>query len=62
MFRLALPVTSRSTISPAVADSSTTFATLIWLVVSVPVLSEQMTVVHPRVSTEGKLRARAVRD
>lgn len=25
----------------------------IWLVVRVPVLSEQMTVVHPRVSTDG---------
>ena len=25
----------------------------IWLVVSVPVLSEQMTVVQPRVSTDG---------
>ena len=27
----------------------------IWLVVKVPVLSEQITEVHPRVSTEGKL-------
>jgi hypothetical protein len=31
----------------------TRVTTLIWLVVRVPVLSEQMTVVHPRVSTEG---------
>ena len=30
--------------------------TAIWLVVSVPVLSEQMTVVQPSVSTEGRLR------
>lgn len=29
--------------------------THIWLVVRVPVLSEQMTEVHPRVSTEGRL-------
>jgi len=28
----------------------------IWLVVRVPVLSEQMTDVQPRVSTEGRLR------
>jgi len=28
----------------------------IWLVVSVPVLSEQITEVQPRVSTDGKLR------
>lgn len=28
----------------------------IWLVVRVPVLSEQMTDVQPRVSTDGKLR------
>lgn len=32
-----------------------TLQTDIWLVVSVPVLSEQMTEVQPRVSTEGKL-------
>ena len=30
-------------------------ATLIWLVVSVPVLSEQITVVQPSVSTDGRL-------
>ena len=33
-----------------------TLHTDIWLVVSVPVLSEQITEVHPRVSTEGRLR------
>ena len=33
--------------------------TLTWLVVSVPVLSEHMTVVHPSVSTEGSLRTMA---
>lgn len=32
-----------------------TLVTHIWLVVRVPVLSEQMTEVQPRVSTEGKL-------
>jgi len=31
----------------------------IWLVVRVPVLSEQMTEVQPRVSTEGRLRTMA---
>ena len=31
-----------------------TLDTLIWLVVKVPVLSEQMTLVQPRVSTLGK--------
>ena len=31
----------------------------IWLVVNVPVLSEQMTVVHPSVSTDGKLHMHA---
>lgn len=32
-----------------------TLVTHIWLVVRVPVLSEQMTDVQPRVSTEGRL-------
>ena len=32
--------------------------TAIWLVVRVPVLSEQITVVQPSVSTDGKLHAR----
>lgn len=32
-----------------------TLLTDIWLVVSVPVLSEQITEVHPKVSTEGRL-------
>ena len=36
-----------------------TLQTDIWLVVSVPVLSEQMTEVHPRVSTDGRLRTMA---
>ena len=39
--------------SPPVVTSRTLHAT-IWLVVSVPVLSEQMTVVQPRVSTAGR--------
>lgn len=38
---------------------SLTLHTDIWLVVNVPVLSEQMTDVQPRVSTEGKLRTMA---
>lgn len=37
------------------AHCSLTLQTDIWLVVRVPVLSEQMTEVQPRVSTEGKL-------
>lgn len=42
----------------SLADCTTaSLATLIWFVVSVPVLSEQMTVVQPRVSTEGRLHA-----
>lgn len=31
------------------------FTAHIWFLVNVPVLSEQITVVHPRVSTEGNL-------
>lgn len=38
---------------------SQTFVTHIWLVVRVPVLSEQMTDVQPRVSTEGRERTMA---
>mgnify|MGYP004054141973 CR=1 FL=1 len=33
--------------------SSQNLTALIWFVVNVPVLSEQMTEVHPKVSTEG---------
>ena len=41
---------------------ATTISTAdIWLVVSVPVLSEQMTVVHPSVSTLGSFRTIALR-
>lgn len=36
-----------------------TLVTHIWLVVRVPVLSEQMTEVQPRVSTEGRERTMA---
>lgn len=36
-----------------------TLHTDIWLVVRVPVLSEQMTEVQPRVSTDGRLRTMA---
>lgn len=35
------------------SPKATSLRTDIWLVVRVPVLSEQMTVVQPRVSTEG---------
>lgn len=38
---------------------SQTFVTHIWLVVRVPVLSEQMTDVQPKVSTEGRERTMA---
>ena len=37
------------------------FLTVIWFWVRVPVLSEQMTVVEPRVSTAGRLRMMARR-
>ena len=43
------------------APTLTSWTTLIWLVVRVPVLSEQMTVVQPRVSTEGSFRTIALR-
>ena len=47
----------RNSCSPPAGEASTARrATLIWFVVSVPVLSLQMTVVHPSVSTEGRLR------
>lgn len=39
--------------------SRLTLQTDIWLVVSVPVLSEQITEVQPSVSTDGKLRTMA---
>ena len=39
----------------------TNATTVIWFVVSVPVLSEQMTVVQPSVSTEGSFRMMALR-
>lgn len=42
---LMLPLLPSSTVDSCTTD--------IWFVVSVPVLSLQMTVVHPRVSTEG---------
>ena len=47
---------------PAEGDCSSAKRTAaIWLVVSVPVLSLQMTVVHPRVSTEGRLQTTQLR-
>ena len=49
------PVTRNSRRSPLADWTTASRATLIWLVVRVPVLSEQITVVQPRVSTEGKL-------
>lgn len=53
------PVT-RNSRSPAAGEASTARrATLIWLVVIVPVLSLQMTVVQPSVSTLGNLRMHA---
>ena len=51
------PVTESSR-RPAAGDASrASRTTAIWLVVSVPVLSLQMTVVQPSVSTEGRLQA-----
>ena len=47
-------------VNPCLADCTTaTLATAIWLVVRVPVLSLQITVVQPRVSTDGRLRTMA---
>ena len=57
VFMAGSPVMERSERPPPGECSTATRATLIWLVVSVPVLSLQMTVVQPRVSTEGRLRA-----
>lgn len=54
-----VPSTSYSwRVCPALPTMKT-FETLIWLVVKVPVLSEQMTLVDPRVSTLGRLRTMA---
>lgn len=53
------PVTLNSVKSPSADWTMARRATLIWLVVSVPVLSEQITVVQPSVSTEGRLRSTA---
>lgn len=41
--------------SPSTLSMMNILQTDIWLVVRVPVLSEQMTEVQPRVSTEGRL-------
>ena len=51
----AAPVTEKSRSPRAGLCSSARRVAAIWLVVSVPVLSEQMTVVQPRVSTDGRL-------
>lgn len=40
-------------VAEGIIPSAMSFRTDIWLVVSVPVLSEQMTVVQPSVSTDG---------
>jgi len=47
--------------SQSAAPTLTSWTTLIWLVVRVPVLSEQMTVVQPSVSTDGSFRTIALR-
>lgn len=47
------PSTVSSRRSPALPPNATSATADIWLVVRVPVLSEQMTVVQPSVSTEG---------
>jgi len=39
-----------------ILNKTHTLCTDIWFVVSVPVLSEQITEVQPRVSTDGRLR------
>lgn len=50
------PVTLNSCRQPLADWMTASRATLIWLVVSVPVLSEQITVVQPNVSTDGRLQ------
>ena len=51
------PVTLNSCRQPLGDWMTASRATLIWLVVSVPVLSEQITVVQPSVSTDGRLQS-----
>ena len=51
------PVTRNSCRVPLADWMTASRATLIWLVVSVPVLSEQITVVQPSVSTDGRLHS-----
>ena len=51
------PVTRNSCKVPLADWMTASRATLIWLVVSVPVLSEQITVVQPSVSTDGRLHS-----
>mmetsp|Transcript_29202 Transcript_29202/g.100710 ORF Transcript_29202/g.100710 Transcript_29202/m.100710 type:complete len:331 (+) Transcript_29202:2277-3269(+) len=52
-----VPATSNARgAEPSLPPATTTFMHDIWLVVSVPVLSLQITVVHPSVSTDGSLR------
>jgi len=56
-----VPVTTCSAMSSGAERGYAIATTAIWLVVRVPVLSEQMTVVQPSVSTEGSLRTMALR-
>mmetsp|Transcript_33816 Transcript_33816/g.80058 ORF Transcript_33816/g.80058 Transcript_33816/m.80058 type:complete len:251 (-) Transcript_33816:1125-1877(-) len=56
-----MPSTSSSTWSEADLPKKRIFCTDIWLVVSVPVLSEQITEQHPSVSTAGRCRMSALR-
>lgn len=56
MFQQKLsPLWTRKLCCISRASHFPTLVTHIWLVVRVPVLSEQMTDVQPRVSTEGRL-------
>jgi len=48
-----------SPLTPIISRFTYIFLTVIWLVVRVPVLSVHITVVQPRVSTEGSLLIRA---
>src|SRR5277367_4575350 len=54
-----VPSTSTSTKSLPASLRYTILLTLIWLVVKVPVLSEQITLQLPKVSTDGRLRTTA---
>ena len=48
-----VPATLNALVFVPLLSAVTNFTALIWFVVNVPVLSEQITEVHPKVSTDG---------